>query len=74
MCPAAKASADGRGFSGELPRFGTSYQSTPLAREGSAGRSTVNVAEYSTSPDAFRGARRRSLITEFHSFFGSSAP
>ncbi len=57
------ASSEGLGFSGELPRFGTSYHSTPLTFEESTGRSSVKVAEYSTRPRAFRGARRISLTT-----------
>jgi hypothetical protein len=50
MWPAARASRDGEGFSGEFPRFGTSYHNTPLALDESTGRSSVNVAEYSTIP------------------------
>src|ERR1043165_8152179 len=63
MCPAERASAEGLGFSGELPRFGTSYHSTPLALAASTGRIRVKVAEYSTLPRAFRGASRISFIT-----------
>lgn len=69
MCPADRASAEGRGFRGELPRFGTSYHKTPLAFAGSTGRSRVKVAEYSTLPRVFRGARRISLITALGASF-----
>src|SRR5947209_3695038 len=55
MCPAAIASGNGNGFSGELPRLGTSYQRTPLAVLRLRGTSRVNVAEYSTLPREFRG-------------------